>query len=100
MAITIISIKEKKGNYEGRDYHNFNIFGLNYQSDNQQLVAGAEVKEFKIKASDFDTAFKRNVAALDNPRLEKVADLIGLYISPVYNEFGNVTDFVLSLPED
>lgn len=99
MAIQIISIKEKKGSYEGRDYHNFNIFGLNPDSDNQQLIAGGEVKDFKIKASDFEAAFKRNVDVLKSSRLKEVKDLIGLYIVPVYNEFGNCQDFTLSIPD-
>lgn len=98
MAIQIISIKEKKGSYEGRDYHNFNIFGLNPDSENEQLIAGGEVKEFKIKASDFERAFKRNVDALNSSRLKDVKDLIGLFIVPVYNEFGNCQDFTLSIP--
>ena len=99
MAITIISIKEKKGTYEGRDYHNYNIFGMNPDSNNTQLIAGAEVKEFKMKADAFVMALGRNLGTLNDPKITQAKDIIGLHILPVYNEFGNVTDFTLSLPD-
>lgn len=99
MAITVISVKEKKGEFQGKSYHNFNIFGLSDESTNEQLIAGAEVKEFKIKADRFAECLNRNIGALGNPSVKKVQDIIGLYIMPVYNEFGNVIDFTLSIPD-
>lgn len=99
MAITIISVKEKQGEYQGKAYHNFNIFGINPDSTNSQVVAGAEVKDFKIKADNFVASLNRNFGALNDPDLKTVKDIIGLYISAVYDEWGNVSDFTLSVPE-
>lgn len=99
MAIKIISVKEKKGEYQGKTYHNFNIYGLNPESSNPQIVAGAEVKEFKIKADNFVTSLGRNFGALNDPNLKTVKDIIGLLIDPVYDEWGNMQDFTLTYPK-
>lgn len=99
MAITIISVKEKKGEYQGRAYHNFVTYGLNPDSTNQQLVAGTEVKEFKMKADAFAACLNRNIGALNDPDIKTVKDVIGLHISPVYDEWGNMADFTLAIPE-
>ncbi len=99
MAISIISVKEKQGNYQGKDYHNFNIFGINPDSTNPQVVAGAEVEEMKIKADTFVAILNRNFGALNNPEIKQVKDIIGLHISPSYDKFGNVADFTLAIPE-
>lgn len=72
MAISIISVKEKKGNYEGKDYHNFEIYGLNPYSSNKQVIAGGEVKIFKVKANVFVEVLKRNLEAINNPNISKV----------------------------
>lgn len=99
MAISIISVKEKKGNYQGKDYHNFNIFGINPETTNPQVVAGAEVEEMKVKADAFVAILNRNIGALNTPDVKQVKDIIGLYISPSYDKFGNVADFMLAVPE-
>lgn len=99
MAFTIISVKESKGTYEGTAYHNFNVVAINPESDNKQLIAGGEVETYKIKADDFVAALNRNFGALGDPKYTKAADILGLYISPVYNKFGGVTDFTLAVPE-
>lgn len=99
MAISIISVKEKKGNYQGKDYHNFNIFGINPETTNPQVVAGAEVEEMKVKADAFVAILNRNIGALNTPDVKQVKDIIGLYISPSYDKFCNVADFMLAVPE-
>lgn len=99
MAITIVSIKEKQGEFQGRAYHNFNLFGLKDDGTNEQVIAGCEVKEFKIKADNFVSALNRNIKALANPGITHVKDIIGLCINPVYDEWGNVSDFTLLVPE-
>lgn len=99
MAITIISVKEKQGEYQGKAYHNFNVYGINPESTNPQVVAGAEVKDFKIKADAFVACLNRNIGAMNNPDIKTVKDIIGLYINPVYDEWGHVADFTLAVPE-
>lgn len=106
MAITIISVKEKKGTFEkdGKsiDYHNFEIYGLNPFSTNEQVVAGGEVKTFKVKANTFVEVLKRNFDALNDSSITKVQDIIGLYISPVFGEWGakgGLDDFTLAVPK-
>lgn len=106
MATTIISVKEKQGTFEkdGKviDYHNFEIYGLNPFSTNEQVVAGGEVKVFKVKAPVFVEVLQRNFEALNNPNITKVQDIVGLYISPVFGEWGakgGLDDFTLAVPE-
>ncbi len=99
MAIQIISVKEQKGTYQGADYHNFKIFGLNPESTNPQVVSGVEVEEMKMKADAFVAVLNRNFGALGNPDLKQVKDLAGLYINPLYDKWGNVQDFTLAVPE-
>lgn len=99
MAYTIVSVKEKQGEYNGVKYHNFIVYGINPDTTNSQVVAGAEVEEFKVKADNFVAILNRNIGALNNPDVKFVSDIIGLLISPVYNKFGGVDDFTLAIPD-
>lgn len=96
---TIISVKESKGEYQGKQYHNFNVYGLDPNTTNSSVVAGGEVEVMKIKADDFNSILYRNIGALNNPNIKQVTDIIGLYIQPVHNRWGNVEDFTLAVPE-
>ena len=96
---TIISVKESKGEYQGKQYHNFNVYGLDPDTKNSSVVAGAEVEVMKIKADDFIAILNRNIGALNDPNIRRVSDIVGLYITPVYNRWGNVEDFTLAIPE-
>ena len=98
--LTVISVKDSQGVYQDKQYHNFNVYGLNSDTTNPKVVAGGEVEVMKIKADDFVAILNRNIGALNAPNIKKVEDIIGLYITPVYNRWGNVEDFTLSIPED
>lgn len=99
MAYTIVSVKEQKGEYQGRQYHNFVVYGLNPDTTNPQIIVGAEVEQMKIKADNFITILGRNLGALNNPDIKTVKDILGLLISPSYDKFGGVVDFTLAVPE-
>lgn len=99
MAITIISVKEQKGEYQGKTYHNYVVYGINPDSKNSQVVCGSDVEQMKVKAEVFLAALNRNIGALGNPNVKDVRDMLGLHIVPVYNKWGNVDDFVLAIPE-
>ena len=99
MTITVISIKRKKGTYEGRDYDNTEVFGFVQNSTNEQLVCGQEVEVCKFKTPAFDESLERNLSALNSPNVKSVTDLVGLNFVPVYNKFGNCEDFMLSVPD-
>lgn len=99
MAIRIISVKEQQGEYQGRQYHNFVVFGLNTESTNPQIVAGAEVEQMKMKADNFNAVLFRNIGALNKPDIKTVKDILGLNILPSYDKFGNVADFTLAVPD-
>ncbi len=99
MAYTIVSVKEQQGEYQGRQYHNFIVYGLNPNSSNPQVLVGAEVEAMKIKADAFAAILGRNIGALNDPTVKTVKDILGFLISPVYNKFGGVEDFTLAAPE-
>lgn len=99
MAYTIISVKEQQGEYQGRQYHNFIVFGLNPDSSNPQVIVGSEVEQMKIKADTFVAVLNRNFGAMNNPNIKTVKDILGLYIVPIYNKFGGVEDFTLAVPD-
>ncbi len=99
MAYTIVSIKEQQGEYQGRQYHNFVVYGLNPDTTNPQVILGAEIEQMKVKADSFVAILNRNIGAINNPDIKTVKDILGLYISPVYNKFGGVEDFTLSVPD-
>lgn len=99
MAISIISVKEQKGEYQGKAYHNYVVYGINPDSTNPQVVVGADVEIMKIKADTFVAALNRNIGALGNPNVKQAKDILGLHIAPIYNKWGNVEDFTLAIPE-
>lgn len=98
MAFTIISIKEKKGEFQGAKYHNYTIFAEDKETKNEQIVCGSEVDLYKVKAERFIEVAARNIGVLNNPNVKVVRDFYGLEIVPTYDKYGNVTDFVLSVP--
>lgn len=100
MAMQIVALKRKNGSYEGRTYDNFYLTVTDYTSTNQALVFGPDVDNIKIKAEDFKTELGRNIGALNNPSIQKVQDIEGLLINPIYNKFGTCTGFNLSLSPD
>lgn len=99
MAVSIISVKEKQGEYQGKAYHNCIIFGVLPEVTNPQVVAGCEVKEYKMKADAFNACLNRNIGMLNNPDIKTVSDVIGLHITPVFDEWGHMIDFTLAVPE-
>lgn len=99
MAYTIVSIKEQQGEYQGRQYHNYVVYGLNPNTSNPQVIVGGEIEQMKVKADAFVAILNRNIGALNNPEVKTVKDILGLYINPVYNKFGGVDDFTLAIPE-
>lgn len=101
MALQITAIKRKNGSYEGKFYDNYYIYTTDYSSTNTALVFGPDIDTIKIKAEDFAQELGRNIAVLGNPNIQKVQDIEGLLINPIYNKFGTCTGFTLFLsPED
>lgn len=94
MALILQTAKRKTGEYEGRRYDNVYLYAFDPDSKNEQLIFGPDVETIKMKYEDFCNAIARNVAALSYVNTAKDAE--GLFIIPVYNKFGNCTDFTLS----
>lgn len=99
MAKIILSVTEKQGEYQGNKYHNFYIYSIDPETHNQQVLVGGEVEIFKIKADDFVACLNRNFGALNDPEIKTVNDIINLNIIPMYNKYGGVIDFTLSVPK-
>lgn len=99
MALTIISVKESQGEYMNRPYHNFVVSAMNPETTNPKIVAGCEVVQLKIKADEFPIVLGRAIGALGDPNVTKVQDIIGLYVLPVFDQWGKCTDFSLAVPE-
>ena len=99
MAMSIISVMEKKGEFKDKPYHNFYIFAVNPETTNPKVLGGVEVEQFKIKADDFPPMLNRSFFALGDPSRFLAKDLVGLLISPVYGKFGVLDSFTLAIPE-
>lgn len=100
MTMTIIGLKRKKGEYQGKAYDNFFVDVLISDSSDASVIAGGDIAEFKIRSDDFFSAMGRNVAALDSPNVKGEQDIIGLWFSPAYSKYqGVTTDFTLAIPE-
>ena len=97
MALQIISLKRKAGEYQGVKYDNYVIHCVNYDSTNQSLIFGPDTEDLKIKADTFAMELARNVASLNSPNVKRVEDIEGLIIVPIYNKFGACTGFNLDL---
>lgn len=98
MAMQIVNLKRKNGEYEGRKYDNFNITTVDYESINSALVFGPDVDELKIKADVFLSELDRNIGALASPDVKEAKDIEGLFIAPFYNKYGQVIGFNLFMP--
>lgn len=98
MAMQIVNLKRKAGEYEGRKYDNFNITTADYESTNSALVFGPDVEELKIKADVFLSELGRNIGALGSPDVKEAKDIEGLGIVPFYNKYGQVIGFNLFIP--
>lgn len=94
MALKILTAKHKKGEYQGRSYDNVLLFAVDESSMNEQLFFGPDVEQMKIKYAAFCDIVSRLSQAHDY--VKNVRDLEGLFIIPVYDKFGNVTDFSVS----
>lgn len=75
---TLIEVNEKKGNFEGRDYHNYQLFVRDTnRPKNDQIVMK------KVKAQVFK---EMNV----NP-----FDAIGMEVSWLCDDYGNIAQFTI-----
>ena len=95
MAFVVRSAKHKKGTYEGKDYDNVTIFAENPDSTNEQVLFGPEVEVLKMKTEDFKAALGRN----RGNGFTFADEMLDALIQPVYDKWGNVTDFTLFKPE-
>lgn len=98
--MTVMGLQRKSGTFEGKVYDNFIVSVAVTDVKNDYLIAGCDVKSFKIKSDDFITAFARNVGALNSPKVKEAKDIVGLLFVPAYSDFKGVTnDFTLAIPE-
>ena len=99
MMMTIIGLKRKKGEYQGKSYDNFFVAVLIHDTSDQSLIAGGDIAEFKIRSDDFYSALGRNIGALNSPDVKEEKDIVGLWFSPAYSKYqGVTTDFTLAIP--
>ncbi len=100
MTMTVIGLKRKSGEYQGKKYDNFFIDVLIADSSDSTVIAGGDIAEFKIRADDFIAAMGRNIGALGSPNVKEAKDIIGLWFLPAYSKYqGVTTDFTLAIPE-
>lgn len=102
MAVySIISIVRKKGSYEGKDYDNVLVYGENVDGGKYvKPLCGSEVEMMKSKYEAFAVTLGRCINTLNSDKIKGVADLLGVYIQPIYNKYGQMEDFNLMLPPD
>ena len=93
--LQIIALKRQTGEYQGKQYDNFNLICADYESKNKALIFGPEIETLKIKADDFMTSLGRCLATLGDKEITKAQHIEGLLINPVYNKYGGVVDFTL-----
>ncbi len=100
MTMTVIGLKRKSGEFQGKPYDNFFVDVAISDPANETIIAGCNVAEFKIRADNFLSAMGRNIGALNSPNVKEAKDIIGLLFLPAYSEFkGVTTDFTLAVPE-
>lgn len=82
--LNVVGVQEKKGNYQGYDYHNIIIHCIN---DNPATQCFGQLTEnFKIKFSLVKEVFGKTMSSAD------WQNLIGEAIKVTYNRFGNVDE--------
>lgn len=76
----VVGVSEKKGTFNGNDYHNVYIHVNREKED----VIGVSAEQIKIKFARVANIFGKSMSAAD------WKSLVGECISVYYNEFGNV----------
>lgn len=79
MAIKVVGVSERSGNYQGFDYHNVYIH-VNREDNN---AFGVIAEQIKIKFAQVPNVFGKAMSAADWQAL------VGKDISVSYNRFGN-----------
>lgn len=82
--LNVVGVQEKKGNYQGVDYHNVMIHCIN---DNPAVNCfGQTTETLKVKFALVKEVFGKPMSSAD------WQNLIGEAIKVTYNRFGNVDE--------
>lgn len=80
MSTKVVGVSERKGNYQGVDYHNVYLHITRDAENGFGLIA----EQIKIKFANVPNVFGKAMSAAD------WQNLLGHEISCAYNRFGNV----------
>ena len=89
----ILAIKRSKGNYEGNDYDNI-VFTCVSEDVPKSLLAGTPLESLKVKSDIVVDILGKSISSIDWDKL------VGAEILPVYNKFGQVSSFSVSLDDN
>lgn len=98
MALQIITLKHKEGEYEGVKYDNYNLLVVDYDTTVSSILFGPDYDILKIKRDVFVNELERNIKRLSGAGIKVAADIEGLYIVPIYNKYAQIQGFNLELP--
>lgn len=89
----ILAIKRSKGNFEGNDYDNI-VFTCVSEDVPKSLLAGTPLESLKVKSDIVVDILGKSISSIDWDKL------LGAEILPVYNKFGQVSSFSVSLDDN
>lgn len=89
----ILAIKRSKGNFEGNDYDNI-VFTCVSEDVPKSLLAGTPLESLKVKSDIVVDILGKSITSIDWDKL------LGAEILPVYNKFGQVSSFSVSLDDN
>lgn len=81
MSIKVVGVSERKGNYQGVDYHNVYLHTTR-EADNGGI--GLIAEQMKIKFANVQNVFGKPMSVAD------WQNLLGHEVSCAYNRFGNI----------
>ena len=91
MSMKIVGLEHSQGAFvpsgasEGVNYDNIFVYCLGSKGLKSGFeFVGQSCESYKIKTKDFYTAF---------PGLGMLADAVGLFVTPLYNQYGKVCSF-------
>lgn len=84
--MTVVGIQEKKGNYQGNDYHNYLIHCLKDDGD----ALGQVTEVLKVKVAKSKEVFGKTVDITD------LDELIGKDIRCHYDRYGAVSEILVT----
>lgn len=95
----ILNVVRKKGEYQGRSYDNVITYAQNVGDDQYvKHLCGPEIEAFKVKYEQYAFALGRALGALNSDKIKGVPDLEGILLHPIFDKYGTMIDFNLSLP--